>query len=208
MKSLPNLITSFRLLMVPFFLVVTLSAADTYRYIGAIIFIIAGISDYLDGLLARYYNAESNFGKLFDPLADKLLVLSALVVLAGYKLDQYGLPCLPGEACLLSNSWVPPWMVILILGRELWVTGIRAIAAEQGQVLAAAFGGKLKSFLQMVAIPMILIHDVEISMPFSDSNTTSYVLGLYLLFFSLIVAYWSAFEYTLKVFSGKDSAPS
>jgi CDP-diacylglycerol--glycerol-3-phosphate 3-phosphatidyltransferase len=200
-KTLPNLITFSRLLLVPVFLLITLSPTDSNRYLGAVVFIIASLSDYLDGAIARMYKAESNFGKLFDPLADKLLVLSALVVLSGYKLDQYGLPCLPGESCLLSNSWVPSWMVVIILGRELWVTGIRAMAAEQGLVLAAGFGGKLKSFLQMSAIPLLLVHDVEIVIPFSDTNTSCYVAGIYLLFLSLIVAIWSAVDYTIEVFS-------
>lgn len=201
MKTLPNLITFSRLLLVPVFILVTLSPADSNRYLGAIVFIIASFSDYLDGALARMYKAETNFGKLLDPLADKLLILSALVVLTGFKLDQYGLPCLPGESCMLSGSWVPGWMVAVILGRELWVTGIRAVAAERGLVLAAGMGGKLKSFLQMMAIPLILIHDIEIVVPFSSSNTSCYVVGLYLLFLSMIVAVWSAVEYTTLVFS-------
>ena len=203
MRSLPNLITFSRLLLVPVFILVTLSPAESSRYLGAAIFIIASFSDYLDGALARLYKAESNMGKLLDPLADKLLILSALIVLTGFKLDQYGLPCLPGESCLLSGSWVPSWMVALILSRELWVTGIRAVAAEKGLVLAAGIGGKIKSFLQMVAIPLILIHDMEITVPFSSSNTTCYVVGLYMLFFSMIIAIWSAVEYTVKVFGQK-----
>lgn len=200
-KALPNIITFSRLLLVPVFLLITLSPADANRYLGALVFIIASLSDYLDGAIARRYKAESNFGKLFDPLADKLLVLSALVVLTGYKLDQYGLPCLPGESCLLSTSWVPSWMVVIILGRELWVTGIRAMAAEQGFLLGAGFGGKLKSFLQMSAIPLILVHDLEIVLPFSATNASCYVIGMYLLFLSLIVAIWSAVDYTIEVFS-------
>ena len=187
--------------MVPVFILVTLSPSDSNRYAGAIIFIIASFSDYLDGALARLYKAETNFGKLLDPLADKLLILSALVILTSYKLDQYGLPCIPGESCLLSSSWVPAWMVALILGREMWVTGLRAVAADRGLVLAAGMGGKIKSFMQMIAIPLILIHDIEIMLPFSATNTSCYIVGLYILFFSMIVAIWSAVEYTALVFS-------
>lgn len=185
----------------PLFVVILLNPTDISRYFAAGVFIFAALTDFLDGAIARKYGVVSNFGKLFDPLADKLLVMSALVVLVGMKLDQYGLPCQPGDSCILSQSWVPPWMVVLILGRELWVTGIRAVAAQRNLVLEATSGGKLKSFLQMMAIPLILIHDIELSIPFSAANTTCYIVGLYLLFFSLVVAYWSAVEYSFRVFN-------
>ena len=176
-----------------------MNPTDSYRYFAASVFIFAAFTDYLDGAIARSYGAVSNFGKLFDPLADKLLVMSALIILNSMQLDQYGLPCHPGDACILSTSWVPAWMVILILGRELWVTGVRAVSAEKGIILSAGAGGKVKSFLQMIAIPLILIHDLEFTIPFSSANTTCYIIGLYLLFFSIIVAYWSAIEYSFAV---------
>lgn len=201
MRSIPNVITIIRLFIVPFFVILLLNPNDFFRFLAAAIFLFAALTDFLDGVIARRWKAVSNFGKLLDPLADKLLVMSALVMMTAMKLDQYGLPCRPGNACLLSNSWVPPWMVVLILARELWVTGIRAVAAEQGLVLAAGFGGKLKNVLQMTAIPLILIHDIELAIPFSATNTTCYIAGLYLLFFSLVVSYWSAVEYSFTVLS-------
>lgn len=200
MKTIPNFLTCVRLFLVPIFVFILLNPSDFCRYLAASIFIFAAFTDFLDGSLARRYGAVSNFGKLLDPLADKLLVMAALVMLTSMKLDQYGLPCRQGDACILSESWVPAWMTILILGREFWVTGIRAIAADRGIILAAGSGGKIKSILQMVAIPLILIHDIELAIPFSAANTSCYIAGLYLLFFSLIVSYWSAVEYSIVVF--------
>lgn len=199
MRSIPNFITSIRLVLVPLFILILTNPSDFSRYLAACIFIFAAFTDYLDGAIARHYGAVSNFGKLFDPLADKLLVMSGLIMLTSMKLDSYGLPCRIGDSCDLGQSWVPSWMVIMILGREFWVTGVRAVAAEKGMILAAAAGGKLKSFLQMVAIPLILIHDIELAIPFSSVNTNCYITGLYLLFLSLVVSYWSAIEYSFTV---------
>ena len=206
-RSIPNFITTLRLFLVPLFVITLLNPTDIFRYVAACIFVFAAITDYLDGAIARHYSAISNFGKLFDPLADKLLVMSGLIMLCSMKLDQYGLPCRPGDSCVLGESWVPSWMVILILSREFWVTGVRAVAAERGIILGAGSGGKLKSFLQMIAIPLVLVHDIEIVIPFSSANTSCYIAGLYLLFFSVIVSYWSAIEYTFAIF-GADRAPS
>ena len=203
MRSVPNAITLVRLLLVPFFVVLLIDSGDFSRYLAVAIFIFAALTDFLDGVIARRLGAVTDFGKLLDPLADKLLVMAALVMLAGMKLDQYGLPCRPGDACILGASWVPAWMVVLILGREFWVTGVRAVAAEGGFVLAAGSGGKIKSAMQMTAIPMILIHDVELSIPFSPATTSCYTVGLYLLFFSVVVSYWSAVEYSFAALGAR-----
>ena len=91
MRSIPNYITGLRLALVPVFVVLLINPSDWGRYLAAAVFVVAALTDYLDGLLARRWHAVSNLGKLFDPLADKLLVMSALVMLSGQRLDVYGM---------------------------------------------------------------------------------------------------------------------
>lgn len=133
--NLPNKLTMLRIIAIPVFIVVLMMG---YRYAATIIFILAAATDMLDGHIARKYNLVSNFGKLMDPLADKLLVMSALV-------------------CLVELGDVAAWMVVLILAREFAVTGLRQIAVEQGIVIAAAPTGKIKTITQMIAIPLLLL---------------------------------------------------
>ena len=133
--NLPNKLTMLRIIAIPVFIVVLMLE---YRYAATIIFILAALTDMLDGHIARKYNLVSNFGKLMDPLADKLLVMSALV-------------------CLVELGDVPAWMVVVILAREFAVTGLRQVAVEQGIVIAAAPTGKIKTITQMIAIPLLLL---------------------------------------------------
>lgn len=132
--NLANKLTLFRIILVPVFIV--LMAVNKIPYgvtIGTIVFIIASITDKLDGYIARSRNQITNFGKFMDPLADKLLVISALV-------------------CLIDKGVVPSWAVIIIIARELAVSGLRTIAASEGIILAAGWWGKIKTVIQMVAI--------------------------------------------------------
>ncbi|MCB6994442.1 CDP-diacylglycerol--glycerol-3-phosphate 3-phosphatidyltransferase [bacterium 210820-DFI.6.37] len=133
--NLPNKLTLLRIIAIPVFIVVLLMG---HRYIATIIFICASITDMLDGHIARKYNLVTNFGKLMDPLADKLLVMAALV-------------------CLVELSDVAGWMVIVILAREFAVTGLRQVAASEGIVIAAGITGKIKTITQMIAIPLLLL---------------------------------------------------
>jgi CDP-diacylglycerol---glycerol-3-phosphate 3-phosphatidyltransferase len=154
-------------------------------FLPALVFAIAGLTDLFDGLLARRYEVVSDFGKLVDPLADKLLVMAALVMLVSIRDDVSGV------------TWVPPWLVILLLGREIWVTGIRGVAATRGLVISANSSGKIKSILQMVGIFLLLLHEVTFSflgyiIPFSAP-------GLLLLFLSVIFSIRGAIEYTVLV---------
>ena len=119
--NLPNKLTMGRIFAIPVFIVVFLL---DYRYAAAVIFILAALTDMLDGHIARKNNLVTNFGKLMDPLADKLLVMSALI-------------------CLSQVGDVPGWMVIVILGREFIITGMRQVAAAQGIVIAAGTTGKM-----------------------------------------------------------------
>ncbi len=183
-KKLPNWLTFLRLALIPVFVVFLIDPSRTSLNIAAVIFVLAAVTDYADGILARRYAAITDFGKLFDPLADKILVMSALVMLVAVRDDQ----------CI---SFVPGWMVVLILAREFWVTGLRAYAAKDGTIVAARSGGKVKSFLQMVAILALLLHDYSFNL-FGFRVTYQFV-GLNILLVSLAFSYISAFDYSLSI---------
>ncbi|MGI6736560.1 MAG: CDP-diacylglycerol--glycerol-3-phosphate 3-phosphatidyltransferase [Anaerovoracaceae bacterium] len=135
--NLPNKLTMGRILAIPVFIVVYLMG---HYIIATLIFIAAAATDALDGHIARSRNLVTNFGKLMDPLADKLLTMSAFV-------------------CLVWMGLVPGWMVIVILAREFAVSGLRQIAAADGVVMAAGKSGKVKTVLQMVTIPQLLLNN-------------------------------------------------
>ena len=140
--NLPNKITMFRVFMIPFFVFFMLTDYVSYsKYIALVIFIVASLSDTLDGYIARKYNLISNFGKFMDPLADKLLVSSALI-------------------CFISNpdSKMPVWGVIVIISREFIISGFRLVASDAGVVLAASWWGKIKTVVQML-MSILLIAD-------------------------------------------------
>ena len=140
--NLPNKLTVLRVCMIPFFVVMLLlngGENQTYRYIAAAIFIVASLTDMLDGKIARKYNLVTNFGKFMDPLADKLLVCSALI-------------------CLVDLKQLPAWMVIVIISREFIISGFRLIAAEQGIVIAASYWGKFKTTFQMIAVILMIVN--------------------------------------------------
>jgi CDP-diacylglycerol--glycerol-3-phosphate 3-phosphatidyltransferase len=183
-KKLPNWLTFLRLALIPVFVIFLIEPSRTSLNIAAIIFVFAAITDYADGILARRYAAITDFGKLFDPLADKILVMAALVMLVSVRDDR----------CV---SFVPGWMVVLILAREFWVTGLRAFAAKDGNVVAAKSGGKVKSFLQMVSILALLLHDYSFTL--FGFEVTYQFLGLNLLLVSLAFSYISAFDYSLLI---------
>jgi CDP-diacylglycerol--glycerol-3-phosphate 3-phosphatidyltransferase len=140
MMNLPNKITLFRVAMIPVFLVFMLISQIPYgRYIAATIFIIAALSDLLDGYIARKNNLVTNFGKFMDPLADKLLVSSALI-------------------CFVELKLVSAWIVVIIIAREFIISGFRLIASDNGVVIAASWWGKLKTNVQMVMSVMLIIN--------------------------------------------------
>ncbi|MEG1142419.1 MAG: CDP-diacylglycerol--glycerol-3-phosphate 3-phosphatidyltransferase, partial [Clostridia bacterium] len=136
--NLPNKLTLFRIFLIPVFILVMLFNVQNKFLIACIIFIVASITDAMDGYIARKYKLVTDFGKFMDPLADKLLVISALI-------------------CMIESELVPGWMVIIIVARELTVSILRAIAAADGKVIAASSGGKLKTISQMISIPVLLL---------------------------------------------------
>lgn len=169
--NLPNKLTMGRILAIPVFIVVFLL---DYRYAAAVIFILAALTDMLDGKIARKYNLVTNFGKLMDPLADKLLVMSALI-------------------CLAQVGDVPGWMVIVILGREFIITGMRQVAAAQGIVIAAGTTGKIKTITQMIAIPLLILEN----WPFSLLGV-NIPMDVIFLWIALVMTIVSGAEYIAK----------
>lgn len=143
--NLPNKLTVMRVILVPVFVAVLLTNCfqDTSKWVALAIFIIASLTDLLDGKIARKYNLVTNFGKFMDPLADKMLVCSALI-------------------CLTAMGKIPAWMVIVIVVRDFVISGFRLVAAETGVVIAANYWGKFKTASQMVMICLV-IADIQIS---------------------------------------------
>ena len=139
--NLPNKLTTFRVILIPFFVFFLLAPYfEGYgNYIALVIFIVASLTDFLDGKIARKYNLVTNFGKFMDPLADKLLVCSALI-------------------CLIALDRIPAWIVIVIISREFIISGFRLIAAENGVVIAANYWGKFKTVSQMIMIILLILN--------------------------------------------------
>ncbi len=149
-RHLPNKITILRIILIPIFIFLLLynfsgeivllgsRKIDTNIFMATIILIIAAITDFLDGYLARKYNLVTNIGKFLDPLADKLLVCSAFIV-------------------MIELNLIPSWFVVCVITREFAVTGLRMLALEQGEVIAAGILGKLKTVMQLLAIIFILL---------------------------------------------------
>ena len=133
--NLPNKLTTLRVIMIPFFVFFMLTdvGGSANKWIALALFVIASLTDFLDGKIARKYNLVTNFGKFMDPLADKLLVCSALI-------------------CLQDLDRVPAWVVIVIIAREFIISGFRLVAAEDGTVIAAGIWGKYKTAVTMITI--------------------------------------------------------
>lgn len=183
--NIPNILTLIRVLIIPIF--VFLMHIDQQFWAG-VLFIFASVTDYFDGYLARKLNCESDFGKLMDPMADKILVMAALIMLVGQRHE------------LTAQSLVPAWMVVVILTREVWVTSIRGLAGSRGIVISAGNSGKIKSFIQMWAISFIIYHSV-VFFNISNFRVTAGFVGEQLLIISIVFSYLGAIDYTKKVFS-------
>ena len=139
--NLPNKLTTLRVIIISFFVFFLLwqnGENRTFRIIALALFIIASLTDLLDGKIARKYNLVTNFGKFMDPLADKLLVCSALI-------------------CLIELNALPAWMVIIIISREFIISGFRLIASDNGVVIAASYWGKFKTTFQMVSVVLLIL---------------------------------------------------
>ncbi|WP_264737251.1 CDP-diacylglycerol--glycerol-3-phosphate 3-phosphatidyltransferase [Cytobacillus firmus] len=182
--NLPNKITVSRIMLIPIFLLVMLvpfswgsveflgAEMPVTHLIGALIFIIASVTDWVDGYFARKYNLVTNLGKFLDPLADKLLVSAALIVLVDLEL-------------------APSWIVIIIISREFAVTGLRLVLAGEGEVVAANQLGKIKTWAQIVAISALLLHNIIFEM-------VSIPFDLIALWVAMFFTIWSGWDYFAK----------
>ena len=168
----PNQLTLFRIAAVPIIIVLMLFPNRICTFIAALLFSAAAITDYLDGFLARKRGMVTTLGKIMDPVADKLLVSSAFIMLS-------------------SLGWVPAWMTCIIIGRELAVNGLRNIIAEKGEDLSASNLGKYKTGFQIAAIIPLMIH-----FPFFGLNVQ--VIGNLFLWGALVFTIWSGADYFIR----------
>lgn len=167
----PNKLTVARMIMVPFFVLFILTGwgGDANRYICLAIFVVASITDWFDGYLARKNNLVTNFGKFMDPLADKLLVCSALI-------------------CMIELDRLPAWFVIIIIAREFIISGFRLVASDNGIVIAASYWGKFKTVFQMAMIIVLI----------ADFGGVFDVIGEILIWIALALTLISLFDYIMK----------
>ncbi len=172
MFNWPNSLTLIRIFAIPFIVLFLYFPGKITCLFAGFIFIIASLTDYLDGFLARKYNLVTPIGELLDPMADKLLVSSALIM-------------------LVKHGWVDGWIAIVIIGRELMITGLRAISAERGIIMAADRYGKVKMILQIVAISLLIIH-----YPLLGLNVHFY--GYILIWIALLITVFSGVNYLCK----------
>ena len=170
--NLPNKLTIMRVILIPFFVFFLLSPYfPAYgNYIAVAIFIVASLTDMLDGKIARKYNLVTNFGKFMDPLADKLLVCSAMI-------------------CLIELDRLAAWIVIVIIAREFIISCFRLVASDNGVVIAASYWGKFKTTFQML---MVIVLILDIQMPFFQ------ILGTVLTYVALILTVVSLIDYIVK----------
>ena len=170
--NLPNKLTIFRVVLIPFFLVFLYTDfwGRGILYTAAAIFIIASLTDLIDGKIARKYNLVTNFGKFMDPLADKLLVCSAMIA-------------------LVDLGKIAGWIVIVIIAREFIISGFRLIASDNGVVIAASYWGKFKTTFQMIMIILLIL-----DLPFVYMNIVNNIV----VYVALILTVISLVDYIFK----------
>lgn len=169
--NLPNKLTLLRVFMIPVFVVLLLLEGgqnQSLRLAAAIVFVAASLTDFLDGQIARRCNLVTNFGKFMDPLADKLLVCSALI-------------------CLVELGQLPAWIVIIIIAREFIISGFRLVAADSGIVIAASWWGKFKTVSQMIAVILFILNIPALAL-----------LSQVFLYLALVLTIVSLLDYMIK----------
>ncbi|MFZ5469980.1 MAG: CDP-diacylglycerol--glycerol-3-phosphate 3-phosphatidyltransferase [Myxococcota bacterium] len=175
--NLPNMLTLGRIGLIPLFVWFTYDADPLYSFLAAFVFTLAAVTDVVDGFLARRWNLVTVVGKLLDPLADKLIVMAALVMMT--RLGR-----------------IPAWIVIVLLAREFIVTGLRQIAASEGMVIAAGQEGKWKTSLQLVGIIALCVHYVHpVNFFWATFQVDFNLVGQALVYLSTVFSVWSAAGY-------------
>lgn len=169
--NLPNKLTVLRVIMVPFFVLFMLTdlGGEAGKWIALVIFCLASLTDMLDGKIARARNLVTNFGKFMDPLADKLLVCSAMI-------------------CLIPTEQLPAWVVIVIIAREFIISGFRLVASDSGIVIAASYWGKFKTVSQMLMVIVLI----------ADLGGVFDMIGTALIWIALILTVVSLVDYIAK----------
>ena len=180
--NLPNILTLLRIAAIPLLVMILFSPTRDAGFWAAALFAVASITDWLDGYLARRMGIETVFGKFLDPIADKLIVMAALIM-------------------LLPHNRVPAWMVLVILGREIIITGLRGVASTEGIVIPASNLGKFKTIFQLVAILGLLLHyDYQwffsIDHPLLTVNMHRF--GMFYLWIATVITIWSGVDYMAK----------
>jgi CDP-diacylglycerol--glycerol-3-phosphate 3-phosphatidyltransferase len=181
-SAIPNLLSLFRIVLVPIVVAVLESPDPESRAIAGGLFIVACITDYLDGWLARRRQSMTVLGQFLDPLADKLLVVAVLIM----------------RASVPPEPRVPAWMVVVIVLREFAVTGLRGIASRSGVVVPAEELGKYKMIFQIFALTGLLVH-YRYPIPATSLVVDFHLAGMLFLWVALVVAVWSAIDYYVRV---------
>jgi CDP-diacylglycerol--glycerol-3-phosphate 3-phosphatidyltransferase len=170
------MVTMFRIATAPFLIWILMHTGPRAAWLAAGVFFVATVSDFFDGYLARSYDYVTTLGKFLDPMADKLVVTTALIMLAG----------------MARSPHVPAWMVVVLVTREIMVTGLRAVAAAEGLIVGAEELGKYKMTLQAIAIHGLLIHYTYLHVDF-------FAAGMFILWLAMGVSVWSGVDYYVRV---------
>jgi CDP-diacylglycerol--glycerol-3-phosphate 3-phosphatidyltransferase len=180
--NLPNILTMLRIALIPVLAFLLMSPSRSAAFWAAAVFAVASVTDWLDGYLARRMEIVTTFGKFLDPIADKMIVMAAMVMILPYKR-------------------VPAWMVLVILGREIIITGLRGLASTEGIVIPASNLGKYKTIFQITAILGLLLHYdyywfFSVRSPWLHVNMHN--MGMFYLWIAIILTVWSGVDYLRK----------
>ena len=171
--NLPNKLTIARMCMVPLFMIALMMNTPASRLIATVIFALASLTDMLDGQIARKYNMVTNFGKLMDPLADKVLTAAAMI-------------------CLVELGDLAAWIAVVIIFREYLITGLRSVAASENIVVAANIWGKVKTVCQMIALMLLMVKPQIVDL-------CGINIGLWLMYVAVTLTIYSGLDYVLKL---------
>jgi CDP-diacylglycerol---glycerol-3-phosphate 3-phosphatidyltransferase len=186
--NLPNVLTTFRFLVIPIVIVLMKSNSLAINLVAAVLFLVASLTDIVDGYIARKYNIVTNMGKILDPLADKVMVLIVLIM-------------------LIPMDRVPAWVVALIVLRETAVTSLRAVAAADGIVISASPLGKFKNMFQVIfTLFLIMYHEFVIPITSRISFTLDFrTSGILLMWIALFLTLWSGVDYFVRFYISSTS---